>query len=88
MMDPSTVPGVFGPAPWGAAATTTSTGWILTANYPAAEAYAPLKTTRRYFLMATLAFTIAVLAITWFLMKRLTAPLAAFTRHVESLLKT
>ncbi len=62
-----------------------TTGWILVANYPSADAYAPLKTARQYFLMAILAFTIVVLAITWLLMKRLTAPLAAFTRHVESL---
>ena len=61
------------------------TGWILVANYPSAEAYAPLKTTQLYFLLATLAFTIVVLAIVWLLMKRLTAPLATFTRHVESL---
>ncbi|MBT0653056.1 PAS domain S-box protein [Geomobilimonas luticola] len=60
-------------------------GWILAANYPSAEAYAPLKTTRHYFLLATLVLTIAVLAIVWLLMKRLTAPLATFTRHVESL---
>lgn len=62
-----------------------STGWILVANYLADEAYAPLKTAQRYFLLATLALTFAVLAITWLLMKWLTAPLAAFTRHVESL---
>lgn len=62
-----------------------STGWILAANYPAAEAYAPLETTQLYFLLATLAFTVAILAIVWLLMKRLTAPLEAFTRHVESL---
>ncbi|HEY6008158.1 MAG TPA: PAS domain S-box protein [Geobacteraceae bacterium] len=64
-----------------------TTGWILAANYPTAEAYAPLKAAQRYFLLATVAFTIAVLVITWLLMKRLTAPLAAFTRHVESLPK-
>lgn len=48
----------------------------------------PLKETRRYFLLATLAITIAVLTITWLLMKRITAPLAAFTRHVETLPET
>ncbi len=62
-----------------------TTGWILAANYPTTEAYAPLITARRYFLLAALGITIAVLAITWLLMKRLTAPLEAFTRHVESL---
>ena len=65
-----------------------ATGWILTAGSHAAEAYAPLETTRRYFLLATLAITIVVLTITWLLMKRLTAPLTVFTRHVEALPKT
>lgn len=62
-----------------------TTDWILVANYPVAEAYAPLKTARLYFLLATLALTVAVLTITRILMKRLTTPLADFTRHVESL---
>lgn len=65
-----------------------ATGWILTAGSNAAEAYAPLETTRRYFLLSTLAITIAVLTITWLLMKRLTGPLMAFTRHVEALPET
>ncbi len=65
-----------------------TTGWILTASSNAAEAYAPLEKTRRYFLLATLVITIAVLTVTWLLMKRLTAPLAAFTRHVEALPET
>ncbi len=62
-----------------------TTGWILTASSNAAEAYAPLETTRRYFLLATLAISVAVLTITWLLMKRLTGPLVAFTHHVETL---
>lgn len=65
-----------------------TTGWILTASSNAAEAYAPLEKTRRYFLLATLTITLAVLTVTWLLMKRLTAPLAAFTRHVEALPET
>jgi len=65
-----------------------ATGWILTASVSAAEAYAPLETTRRYFLLATLAITLVVLTVTWLLMKRLTAPLMAFTRHVEALPET
>lgn len=62
-----------------------STGWILAANSSVNEACSPLRAARRYYLLATVAFTIAILAVTWLLMKRLTAPLAAFTRHVESL---
>ena len=65
-----------------------ATGWILAASSNAAEAYAPLEKTRRYFLLAALAITIAVLTVTWLLMKRLTAPLMAFTRHVEALPET
>lgn len=65
-----------------------ATGWILTASSSAAEAYAPLEKTRRYFLLATLAITIGVLTVTWLLMKHLTAPLMAFTRHVEALPET
>ncbi|NJC88092.1 MAG: PAS domain S-box protein [Desulfuromonas sp.] len=65
-----------------------TTGWILAANYSAAEAYAPLETARRYFLLGALACTLIVLSISWYLMKRLTAPLADFTRHVELLPET
>ena len=62
-----------------------TTGWILRANYPVAEAYAPLVAAKRYFLLATLVFTGAVLVVTWLLMKRFTGPLMAVTRHVETL---
>ncbi|KAF0219874.1 MAG: PAS/PAC sensor signal transduction histidine [Geobacteraceae bacterium] len=61
-----------------------TTGWILAANYPTSEAYASMAAAKRYFLLATVGLTIAVLTITWLLMKRFTGPLEAFTRHVES----
>ncbi len=62
-----------------------STGWILTANHLAANAYAPLEEARSYFLQVALAFIVVVLTTTWLLMRKITAPLAAFTRHVEML---
>jgi signal transduction histidine kinase len=62
-----------------------TTEWIVAANYPAAEAYAPLRRAERYFILATMAGTAVVLFIVWLLMKRLTLPLAAITRHVEAL---
>ncbi|WP_243374261.1 PAS domain S-box protein [Geotalea sp. SG265] len=61
-----------------------TTGWILVASYPAAEAYAPLKAAKRYLLLVVAGLSIAILPITWLLMRWLTAPLVAFTRHVES----
>jgi PAS domain S-box-containing protein len=62
-----------------------TTDWVLAADYPLDEAYAPLATTKRFFLLTTLAFMIAVLAITRLLLNRLTGPLLAVARHVESL---
>jgi signal transduction histidine kinase len=62
-----------------------STSWIVVANYPAAEAYAPLTTATRYFVAATTAGTAVLLCLTWLIMRRLMAPLAAMTRHVTHL---
>ena len=59
--------------------------WILAANYPVNEAYAPISDARRYFLfvLAT-ALALAILTV-WLTMSRLTAPLLAFAKHVERL---
>ncbi|ABQ25487.1 PAS domain S-box protein [Geotalea uraniireducens] len=62
-----------------------TTDWILAANYPVAEAYAPLHKAVYYFVSAITVGVLAVLLLAWLLMKRLTEPLLAFTRHVESL---
>lgn len=62
-----------------------STDWIVGANYPLEEAYAPLHQATHYYTAAIAAGMAAVLAIAWLLMKRLTASLLAFTRHVEGL---
>lgn len=62
-----------------------TTGWLLAASMPLTEAYAPLTTAKQYLHFAAAGITIAVLVITWLMMKHLTRPLAAITRHVESL---
>ncbi len=59
--------------------------WILAANYPLAEAYGPFYTTRRYLIAVTVAGVATMLAMVWFLMKGLLAPLLVMTRQVESL---
>lgn len=57
--------------------------WIVGANFPLAEAYAPVYQARRTLLLVVLVIIPLVTTIVWFLMNRLTRPLLAFTRHVE-----
>ena len=59
--------------------------WFLGANYPQAEAYAPLERAKRYFAAAIAVCTLALLAITWFIMKYLMSPLVAMTSHMKHL---
>ncbi|MCM0082573.1 PAS domain S-box protein [Geomonas sp. Red32] len=59
-----------------------STGWILAANLPQSEAYAPLSRATWYLASTFLAALLLTLAITRHLMLRLTAPLARLTSHV------
>lgn len=59
--------------------------WFLGANYPRSEAYAPLETAKRYFGFSMIACTVALLFMTWFIMKYLMSPLAAVTSHMEKL---
>jgi PAS domain S-box-containing protein len=59
--------------------------WIVVANLPLEEAYASLYEARRYLVLGTLAGTSAILIIAWLMMRGLTAPLMAITRHVQSL---
>lgn len=62
-----------------------TTNWILALNFPTDEAYAPMYRTRQYLLGGIVAGTLAMLAIAWLVMKRLTAPLETITRHVATL---
>ena len=62
-----------------------STGWILAANYPQFEAYAPLRKAKWYFL-AALTFTLCcTLLVTKLFMRHLTAPLNTFIWHVKEI---
>ncbi|MDD5284469.1 MAG: cache domain-containing protein [Desulfuromonadaceae bacterium] len=61
------------------------TSWILVANFPTSEVYAPLERTNRYFGIATVACTFTLLFLTWFIMKHLMRPLAAVKLHMEQL---
>jgi signal transduction histidine kinase/DNA-binding response OmpR family regulator len=62
-----------------------STNWILGANYPLAEAYAPIYSARRYILMAlAIVLPLAILVLSRF-MGYLTQPLLLFTRHVKGI---
>ena len=62
-----------------------TTHWILAANYPQAEAYAPIHRVKWYLLAVfTLMLSLAIL-VTWGFMRHLTAPLLLFIRHVEQL---
>jgi diguanylate cyclase (GGDEF)-like protein/PAS domain S-box-containing protein len=62
-----------------------TTGWILSANYPVAEAEAPLQKVKTYFTLVLALGTLVVLAVTWLIVKNLTAPLASLTQHVQQL---
>ncbi|MEI6205302.1 MAG: ATP-binding protein [Desulfuromonadales bacterium] len=61
--------------------------WFLGANYPSAEAYAPLEKAKRYFGIAIFVYTVALLFMSWFIMRHFLAPLAAVTSHMELLPK-
>ena len=59
------------------------TSWIVAANYPVAEAYAPLNQAKDFFLIATMVATSVLLLLTWFIMRHLMSPLGVITRHLE-----
>jgi signal transduction histidine kinase/ActR/RegA family two-component response regulator len=62
-----------------------STNWILAANFPQAEAYAPVYRAKWYLLAAAVMALILSNIIVWWLMHLLTAPLLLFTRHVKGI---
>jgi PAS domain S-box-containing protein len=65
-----------------------STRWILAANYPWEEVYAPIYRARWFMLAALVLALLLSNAIVWWSMRRLTAPLLLFTRHVEGIAGT
>ena len=60
-----------------------STGWILAANYPQFEAYAPLRKAKWYILIALAGTLCCTLLVTRLFMRHLTAPLNTFIRHIK-----
>jgi signal transduction histidine kinase len=61
------------------------TQWILAANYPISEAYAPMYKAERYFEISLVVAMVILLLITWLIMKRLMLPLEFITSHVKYL---
>lgn len=59
-----------------------TTGWILAANFPMVEAYAPIREAKRNFLVALLFMLVVCALTTWLLMRRLTAPLDDLARQI------
>lgn len=57
--------------------------WILAANYPLEEAYAPIDKARRYFLTGTSLGIIVVLPVIWLFLRYAINPLLLFTKHVR-----
>jgi two-component system cell cycle sensor histidine kinase/response regulator CckA len=62
-----------------------STNWILGANFPQSEVYAPIYRARWYLLAALVLIPFISCIIVWGLMSVLTAPLRQFTGHVRGL---
>ena len=60
------------------------TGWFIATNMPQAEAYKPLVEARKFFLLATVSGTLALLLLTWFLMRRFMEPLQQMIRHIAA----
>jgi diguanylate cyclase (GGDEF)-like protein/PAS domain S-box-containing protein len=62
-----------------------SVNWIVAANYPVAEAHAPVERARRYALVATAAAALLSVAVIWLCMGYLMAPLKRLTGHIRRL---
>lgn len=59
--------------------------WILAANYPISEAYAPIHEARRYSVIATVIGVALSVLIVWLSMRALMAPLVRLTRHIGNM---
>lgn len=62
-----------------------SSDWVLAISYPLADAYGSIHAARKYFLAGSLAAALLSVLVVWPLMRYLTKPLLAFTRHLETL---
>jgi len=59
--------------------------WVLAASIPVDEVYAPLRTIRIWFILATLLGMAAAVLVVFLVMRLLTRPLAQLAQHVEQL---
>lgn len=62
-----------------------STNWILAANYPAAEAYAPVRTAERTAWLLVISGGLIVAAIMWLAMRQLIEPLLFLTAEMRQI---
>lgn len=61
-----------------------TTDWILAANFPMVEAYAPVREANRNFFFSLLAMLLVSASSTWLVMRWLTAPLADLSRQLSA----
>ncbi|MBK5274802.1 MAG: response regulator [Desulfuromonadales bacterium] len=61
-----------------------STGWILGANFPVEEAFAPLITARRLYIAGLAAFTALFIIGIWYMMYRFLSPLSGMTHYLAA----
>jgi len=59
--------------------------WVIAANYPEREAFAPIRTARNVFLVVILCGVLAVIILASGLSRYLTSPLMELTRHISEL---
>lgn len=62
-----------------------STGWILAANYPVAEAYRPMVTFRIYYFIGMFAALLICVALAFWLSSGITRPLTNLTTQIRAL---
>lgn len=65
--------------------TITHTNWLLVANHPVSEAYAPIDKARKYFIWGALVGILLLVVITKFTVAHFIRPLSQFTRHVDEM---
>ena len=61
-----------------------STGWILGANYPVEEAFAPLATAHRYYVAGLTLVVLLVISGIWYMMQIYLSPLGRMTRYLAT----
>lgn len=64
------------------------TNWILAANYPVSEAFAPVENLQRYIAIGLLLLLLGLTVAVWLVMEHLSQPLLNFTKHVQALTTT